>query len=222
MRIGTTVARLACATAMVTAAAGLLPTGVAVADTFVPLPGGDLSKVLSDGTVVHVWLDGESANIGRFPGTMPVYRNAGVSGTAHVELTGGTTVVGGSIYPGYTVGCQVDLSGAGTGAKVDWRDGANAGPDDGGRTGGNLILGPGQARSFYVLGSEEPGDFGADAHRARDRFEGSEGSVAWTDETIGLTGCPGAAQARAFVSVEVETDNVISWVTLWGNSFALA
>ncbi|MGY1867192.1 MspA family porin, partial [Nocardia gipuzkoensis] len=26
---------------------------------------------------------------------------------------------------------------------------------------------------------------------------------------------------RAFVSVEVETDNVITWVTLWGAPFSL-
>ncbi|MGY1870339.1 MspA family porin, partial [Nocardia gipuzkoensis] len=26
---------------------------------------------------------------------------------------------------------------------------------------------------------------------------------------------------RAFVSVEVETDNVITWVTLWGQPFSL-
>ncbi|MGW4713421.1 MspA family porin, partial [Nocardia sp. NPDC004260] len=28
-------------------------------------------------------------------------------------------------------------------------------------------------------------------------------------------------QARAFISVEVETDNVITWVTLWGQPFSL-
>ncbi|MBF6341818.1 MspA family porin, partial [Nocardia abscessus] len=47
------------------------------------------------------------------------------------------------------------------------------------------------------------------------------GSVTWADETIGLNGCAGYAQARAFVSVEVETDNVITWVTLWGAPFSL-
>ncbi|MGY2010718.1 MspA family porin, partial [Nocardia gipuzkoensis] len=46
-------------------------------------------------------------------------------------------------------------------------------------------------------------------------------SVTWADETIGLNGCGGYAQARAFVSVEVETDNVITWVTLWGQPFSL-
>src|SRR5689334_4905998 len=75
-------------------ALGLFSTGAANADTFVALPGGDLSKTLSDGTVVHVWLDGESANIDPSLDATPVHRNAWVSGNAHVELSGDTTVVG--------------------------------------------------------------------------------------------------------------------------------
>ncbi len=226
MKISAVVARSACAGVVATAAVGLLSTGAADADTFVPLPGGDLSKTLSDGTVVHVRLDDESAAIDLSLGVFPIHRNARVSGNAHVELSGDTTVVGGSIYPGYTVGCQVDISGGGAdggpSASMDWSDGENAEAD----AGGNLTLGPGQARSFYVLHAEEPGDFadevrGDDARKARNKFEGSEGSVAWSGEAIGLTGCGGYAQARAFVSVEVETDNVISWVTLWGKPFGL-
>lgn len=31
----------------------------------------------------------------------------------------------------------------------------------------------------------------------------------------------GAATARSFVNVEVETDHVISWITLWGKPFGL-
>ncbi|NKY84936.1 MspA family porin [Nocardia veterana] len=225
MKIRETVARLACAGAVATAALGLFSTGAANADTFVPLPGGDLSKTLSDGTVVHVWLDGESANINPSLGATPVHRNAWVTGDAHVELSGDTTAVGGSIYPGYTVGCQVDISGGGAeggpSAGVDWSDGENAKPNAGGNVGGHLTLGPGQAKSFYVLDLEESDDFGQGVHKTRNKFKGTSGSVAWSDETIGLTGCGGYAQARAFVSVEVETDNVISWVTLWGKPFSL-
>jgi len=218
-------ARMAGLGAAAAAAIGLFSTGAANADTFVALPGGDLSKTLSDGTVVHVWLDGESANINPSLASTPVHRNAWVSGNAHVELSGDTTAVGGSIYPGYTVGCQVDISGGGVdggpSASMDWSDGENAKPDAGGNIGGNLTLGPGQAKSFYVLDIEEKGDFGQDAHKTRNKFQGAGGSVAWSGETIGLTGCGGYAQARAFVSVEVETDNVISWVTLWGTPFNL-
>lgn len=218
-------ARIAGIGAVATAALGLFSTGAANAGTFVPLPGGDLSKTLSDGTVVHVRLDGESATIDPAIVVPAVHRTARVSGNAHVELSGDTTVVGGSIYPGYTVGCQVDISGVG----VDGGPGARIRlpptfpPASGLAFSPSLqsMLAPGQAKSFYVLDIEEKDDVGQDVHKPRNKFRGDSGSVAWSDETIGLTGCGGDAQARAFVSVEVETDNVISWVTLWGEPFSL-
>lgn len=218
-------ARVAGVAAAATAAVGLLSTGAANAGTFVPLPGGDLSTTLDDGTVVHVWLDGASAKINPSMGATPVHRNAWVSGNAHVELSGDTTAEGGSIRPGYTVGCQVDISGGGVeggpNAEADWGDGESVTPDAGGEAGGNLTLGPGQAKSFYVLDIESADDFGAESHSTSNSFEGSSGSVAWSDETIGLTGCGGYAQARAFVNVKVETDKVTSSVTLWGKPFSL-
>ncbi|MEA3528708.1 MspA family porin, partial [Nocardia gipuzkoensis] len=45
-------ARMAGVGAAATIAMGLFSTGAANADTFVPLPGGELTKTLSDGTVV--------------------------------------------------------------------------------------------------------------------------------------------------------------------------
>ncbi|MGQ4616604.1 MspA family porin [Nocardia sp. R7R-8] len=209
-----------CASAAV--AVGLLSTGAANADTFVPLPGGVLTKTLSDGTVVTVRLVGESANISPSMGATPLHRNAWVSGSAQVELSG---AAGGKILPGYTVGCQVNIAGGGaTGGvdgNVDWSSGQNVTGGVGANSGGNLSLGPGQAKSFYVLDLEQADDFGNEAHRTRNAFKGTSGSVTWADETIGLNGCAGYAQARAFVSVEVETDNVITWVTLWGQPFSL-
>lgn len=225
MKFRESVARVAGAAAVATAAIGLFSTGAANADTFVPLPGGELTKTLSDGTVVHVWLDGESANINPSMGATPVHRNAWVSGSAHVELSGDTTAEGGSIYPGYTVGCQVDISGGGAeggpSAEADWSDGESVTPNAGGNVGGNLTLGPGQAKSFYVLDIEDADDFGQNVHKTSNGFDGGSGSVTWSDETIGLTGCGGYAQARAFVNVEVETDHVVTWVTLWGKPFSL-
>ncbi|WP_327110211.1 MspA family porin [Nocardia sp. NBC_01730] len=209
-----------CASAVITM--GLLSTGAANADTLVPLPGGELTKTLSDGTVVTIRLVGESATISPSLGATPVHRNAWVSGSAQVELSG---AAGGSIFPGYTVGCQVNIAGGGaTGGATggaNWSDGQNVRPTAGANTGGNLTLGPGQARSFYVLDLEQSDDFGNESHKKRVRFRGDSGSVTWADETIGLSGCGGYAQARAFVSVEVETENVITWVTLWGAPFSL-
>ncbi|MFF2084806.1 MspA family porin [Nocardia sp. NPDC058176] len=206
-------ARAAGLTAAATMALGLFSTGAANADTFIPLPGGHISKTLSDGTVVDISMVGESANINPSMGSTPVHRNAWVSGSAQVTVSGGG---GGKIFPGYTVGCQVNIAGGGAssegGADVDGAVGLG---------GGSLSLGPGQTKSFYVLDLEMPDDYGDESHKTRNAFQGGSGSVTWADETIGLSGCGGYAQARSFVSVEVETDNVISWVTLWGQPFSL-
>ncbi|MEU4599589.1 MULTISPECIES: MspA family porin [Nocardia] len=211
-------ARMAGVGAAASVAVGLLSTGAANADTFVPLPGGHITKTLSDGTVVDISLVGESALISPSMGSTPVHRNAWVSGSAQVTVsTGGA----GKIYPGYTVGCQVNIAGGGVSGEgnveSDW-EGNGAG---GIGTGGELSLGPGQAKSFYVLDIEKADDYGNESHSKNNKFKNGSGSVTWSDTTIGLSGCAGYAQARAFVSVEVETDNVISWVTLWGQPFSL-
>jgi hypothetical protein len=213
------VARAAGVGAAAAMALGLLSTGAANADTFVPLPGGEISKTLSDGTVVTIRMVGESANINPSMGSTPLHRNAWVSGSAQVEVSGGN---GGAIYPGYTVGCQVNIAGGGASGGVDGSADWNGGnPSVGANSGGNLSLGPGQAKSFYVLDLEQADDFGSDVHKKRNNFKGGSGSVTWADETIGLNGCAGYAQARSFVSVEVSTDNVVTWVTLWGQPFSL-
>ena len=101
-------ARVAGFTAAATVASGLLFTGAAGADTVVPLPGGHITKTLSDGTVVDISLVGESANINPSLGSTPAHRNAWVSGSAQVSVSGDG---GGKIFPGYTVGCQVNIAG---------------------------------------------------------------------------------------------------------------
>ncbi|MBC7299424.1 MAG: MspA family porin [Nocardia sp.] len=205
-------------TAAATMALGLLSTGAANADTVVPLPGGHITKTLSDGTVVDISLVGESANINPSMGATPAHRNAWVSGSAQVSVSGGGS---GKIFPGYTVGCQVNIAGGGTTGGAEGAVDDAGEPSAGVSTGGELSLGPGQSRSFYVLDLEMADDFGNESHKTRNAFKGGSGSVTWADETIGLSGCGGYAQARAFVSVEVETDNVMSWVTLWGAPFSL-
>ncbi|WP_328388379.1 MspA family porin [Nocardia sp. NBC_00416] len=216
-------ARLAGVGAATTIALGLFSTGAASADTFIPLPGGELVKTLSDGTVVTVRLVGESATINPSMGATPVHRNAWTSASAQVEIAGGENV-GGRIYPGYVVGCQVNIDGGGVegGASADAAvSGDTVTVTPSGEGGGNLTVGPGQAKSFYVLDIEGPDDYGSEDHATNNGFEGNSGSVTWSDQTIGLNGCGGYAQARSFVSVEVETENVISYVTLWGKPFSL-
>ncbi|MGV9750272.1 MspA family porin [Nocardia farcinica] len=214
-------ARVAGVGAAATVAVGLFSTGAANADTFVPLPGGEITKTLSDGTVVTVRLVGESATISPSMGATPVHRNAWVSGSAQVEISGGEDV-GGKIYPGYVVGCQVNIAGGGVegGIEGGYADSGET-PTLGAESGGSLSLGPGQAASFYVLDIEKPDDYGNEDHATNNKFKGNSGSVTWADSTIGLSGCAGYAQARSFVKVKVETDNVMSVVTLWGQPFSL-
>ncbi|MGY4102984.1 MspA family porin [Nocardia sp. R16R-3T] len=104
---------------------------------------------------------------------------------------------------------------------MDCSDSRNVKPKVSASSGANLSLGPGHAQSFYVLDLEQADDFGNEAHKKRNKFKSGSGSVTWADETISLSGCGGNAQARSFISVEVETDNVITWTTLWGQPFRL-
>ncbi|NKY55748.1 MspA family porin [Nocardia flavorosea] len=214
-------ARLAGVGAAASVALGLFSTGAANADTFIPLPGGEIVKTLSDGTVVTVRMVGESANISPSMGSTPVHRNAWVSGSAQVEISGGGEDVGGKIYPGYVVGCQVNIDGGGAEGGADAEIDSEGSVTPSGEVGGNLTLGPGQADSFYVLDIEKPDDYGNEDHSTNNKFKGNSGSVTWSDTTIGLNGCGGYAQARSFVKVKVETDNVMSVVTLWGQPFSL-
>ncbi|MCM6775174.1 MspA family porin [Nocardia sp. CDC159] len=224
MNIRKTAARAAGVGAATVAALGLLSTGAANADTFVPLPGGDITQTLSDGTVVRVWMTDESATISPSMGSTPVHRNAWVSGTVHVEISGETTAKKGKIWPGYVVGCQVNIDGGGVSggpnASVDW-SGEQAEGNIGAGGGATLSLGPGQARSFTILDLEAADDYGNEDHSSGNTFNGHSGSISWQDSTIGLTGCGGYAQARSVVRVRVETDNVMSTVTLWGQPFSI-
>ncbi|MEC3951789.1 MspA family porin [Nocardia sp. CDC153] len=219
MNVRKTMARAAGIGAVATAALGLFSTGAANADTFVPLPGGSITETMDDGTVVTITMTGESANINPSMGATPLHRNAWVSGSAQVHVSGG---VGGKIVPGYVVGCQVNI--AGGGANGGPSVGANydgSSPSAAANVGGNLTLGPGQSKAFYLLDQEAADDYGSEAHYVRNKFKGDSGSVTWSDETINLNGCAGYAQARSFVAVQVETDNVISSYTLWGQPFSL-
>ncbi|MFE4463363.1 MspA family porin, partial [Nocardia tengchongensis] len=217
MNVRKTMARAAGIGAVATAALGLFSTGAANADTFIPLPGGSITETMDDGTVVTISMTGESANINPSMGATPLHRNAWVSGSAQVQLSGTNGNVGGKIVPGYVVGCQVNISGGG--ANGGPSAGANydgTSPSAGANVGGNLTLGPGQSQAFYVLDQEAPDDFGSEAHYKRNKFSGNSGSVTWSDETINLNGCGGYAQARSFIAVQVETDHVITAYTLWG------
>ncbi|KXX58804.1 MspA family porin [Rhodococcus sp. LB1] len=217
--------RLAAVGAAAAAAVGFVSVGAANADTFVPLPGGSITQTLADGTMVTVNLTDESANISPSLGATPLHRNAFVSGKASVSLES-EGVQAAYIYPGYVLACQVDF-GAGLGADA----GASITPSElaggtatipySGGTNGGITLGPGQAVPVDILDQEYADGYGNETHWGGNYFEGSSGSITWTDSTLAVSGCAGYAQARAYVSVEVETDSVKSVVVLWGQPFSI-
>lgn len=210
--------RIASVAAAAAAAVGLLSTGAANADTFVPLPGGELHHTLPNGLGVTARIANESALINPSMGSTPLHRNAWVSGSAQVEVHGEHN--GTKITPGYVVGCQVDISGGGANGGAD---ASTNGDTVTGKlsSGGNLTLGPGQATSFLLLDIEKPDVYGNEGHTFAIKFKGATGSVTWSDSTIGLNGCGGYAQARSFVRVEVATDNGTSEFRVWGQPFSL-
>ncbi|TQC51096.1 porin [Rhodococcus sp. WS4] len=215
--------RLAAVGAAAAATMGFFSVGAANADTFMPLPGGTVTQTLADGTVVTVNLTDESANISQSLGATPLHRNVWVSGKASVHLDG-AGATGADIQPGYVLACQVDF-GAEAGGEagstpVVNADGTVSVPVDGGTSAG-ITLGPGEAVSVDILDLESADAYGGESHSAYNSFEGSDGSVTWADSTLGVSGCAGYAQARSYVNVSVETDNLSSTVTLWGQPFSI-
>ncbi|KXF49245.1 porin [Rhodococcus sp. SC4] len=215
--------RLAAVGTAAVATMGFFSVGAASADTFIPLPGGSIAKTLTDGTVVTVNLTDESANISASLGSTPLHRNVWVNGKAAVTLDG-AGAKGATITPGYILACQVDF-----GASANGKAGSTPSvADDGtvsipvtGTTGAGITLGPGQAKNVTLLDLEKKDAYGAEVHSGANSFKGKSGSVRWTDSALGVSGCAGYAQARSYVKVAVNTDNVTSSITLWGQPFSI-
>ncbi|NKY89118.1 MspA family porin [Nocardia veterana] len=208
---------------------GLCPTGAAHADTFIPLPGGTITRTLGDGTVVHLSIEGESAKISGSMAATPLHRNVWTTGraVADVETASGAkpTI---KLAPGYVVGCQVNLS------SLESDEEESAGvqlPSDSGNPLSalqaglgdteTLVLGPGQATAHSVLDLEMPDDYGQESHKNYNKVSGPHASVAWTDETFAVNGCGGYAQARSFVTAEIGTGRALAVVTVWGAPFSM-
>ena len=221
-------AKAAGVVAAATVAIGLFSTGAANADTFVPLQDGTVTQTLLDGTVVTVRQTGNTANISPSMGSTPLHRNVWASGTIDVSIDGGTAE-GGNIDAGYIVACQIDFGGEASGgaaASAGW-DAIQAGTvgnpigTSDTAVGGGLSIAPGQAVSVPILDVEYTDSYGAEAHTSDFDFEGNSGGFTYSDETFGVSGCAGYAQARSYATVSVSTDSVDGTVTLWGQPFSL-
>ncbi|WP_067677257.1 MspA family porin [Nocardia miyunensis] len=210
------------------AAFGYFSVGAANADTFVPLPGGHITRTIGDGTVVNVDITGESANINPSLQGTPLSRNAWTSGHAEVNLTGGEAKdpkTATRLIVGYIVGCQVDLSGGiEPGVNASGDADLSTSPATVSATGGastTLTIAAGQAKVLNLLDVEAPDDFGADSHNNFQQVKGPHQSVTWHNETFAVDGCGGYAQARSFAQAKVYTNSSIGYVTVWGKPFSI-
>lgn len=222
----------ALSTIPVLAAAVMMGAGTAHADNVITAPDHHMVKTLSDGTVVTMDLTDEVADVSPSLGGLTLHRNAMVSGHFHVHIDGKTVDPSFNlIFPGYTVGCSVNISGGGGGGQTGL---SGTGPGALGATptplaitdfpqsaSGNLSLGPGQQRDFYLIDTEQPDNFGADSHYNYNQYSGNDWNFTYSDETIALTGCAGPSQARAFMTVQVNTANVRTLFTLYSEPFSL-
>lgn len=234
----TSAARIAALGAVGAIAIGFWSAGAANADTFVPLADNEISKTLVDGTTVTVKGFGQSGLISPSMGATPTQRNVWVTGNYTVETS---NPGGGSIEPGFLVGCQVDFSaGISGGVEGSFGQGNTISLPPGTldlsitRTqpneynigaGVNLDLAPGQLNDIKLVADETDAkidDVTVATEISNDfDFSGNGGGFTYADETIGVSGCAGFAEARSYVNVTIENDAVSSTVTLWGQPFSI-
>ncbi|MBL1075414.1 MspA family porin [Nocardia sp. 2] len=215
---GAHLARAAGIGAAATVVLGLLSTGAANADTFVPLPDGQKA-----GAGVTITRNGEHAVISPSLAANGAGRTAWLSGNVVADVTAtpagevgpnnGPTNSHGSnnssthgasrLSTGYIVGCQVSLADNAISAGA----GASASLTGGGVSGSlGLNLGPGEVKFVGIDGKDilKPGTY----------------SVEYQDVPIEIQGCAGYAQARAYTVVEIIGDHY-SKTTLYGQPFSL-
>ncbi|MEV0030036.1 MspA family porin [Nocardia sp. NPDC050793] len=210
--------RIAGVGAAAAVAMGLLSTGAADADTFVPLPNGE--RV---GAGVTIARTGERAVISPSLAANGAGRVAWVSGTVVADVTvtpegevgpnngpangpgtnNSSTHGASQLNTGYIVGCQVSIGDDAISA------GLSGGIDlSGGSLGGSigLELGPGQVKFVQI-------DY-------KDILKPGVYSVEYQDVEIEIQGCAGYAQARAYTVVEIIGDHY-SKTTLYGMPFSI-
>ncbi|WP_327093834.1 MspA family porin [Nocardia vinacea] len=210
--------RIAGAVVAAAAGMGLLSTGAANADVFVPLPDGQKlgpgvtvsrtgeralisPSLAANGAGRVVWVSGNaSADVSVTPeGTIgPNNGASGAPGTNNSSTHGAS-----QLSTGYIVGCQVSIADNAISAGVS--GGINL---SGGSLGGSigLNLGPGDVKFVQI-------DY-------KDILKPGRYSVEYQDAEIEIQGCAGYAQARAYTVVEIIGDNY-SKVTLYGAPFSI-
>ncbi|MFG1797801.1 MspA family porin [Nocardia sp. NPDC049149] len=215
LRRGARAAGVGAAAAM---AMGLLSTGAASADVFVPLPDGQKlgpnvtitrtgehaivsPSLASNGAGRVVWVSGNaSADVAVTPeGTVGPWNGPKNAPGSNNSSTHGTS----QLNTGYIVGCQVSIAddaiSVGVSAKVNLTQGGL-----GGSVG--LNLGPGDVKFVQI--------------ELKDITKAGTYSVEYQDVEMEIQGCAGYAQARAYTVVEIIGDHY-SKTTLYGAPFSI-
>lgn len=231
--------------AAVAAAAGIaiggLSTGAANADTVMRFPTATTTQKVGDGNIT-VTVTNHVVRLSPGMVALPSTRNAWVSGVVSAKVDG-AKADGGSITAGYVVGCQVDIGSASVGGKVgvssvnkdgnSWVSGTGTGTgfqnvSASGSTNATLSLKAGGIGTQFLTYDRatwpQPGDEIAPdwADPSTDfKFKGKSGSLAFSDQTIGVDGCAGYAQARFFAKVKAKNGNTEGYVILWTKPFTL-
>ncbi|MGY4102986.1 MspA family porin [Nocardia sp. R16R-3T] len=215
LRRGARIAGLGAAAAV---AMGLLSTGAANADTFVPLPDGQKNgpdvtltrtgehalispSLAANGAGRVVWVSGNAiADVNVTPeGTVgPTNGATGAPGTNNSSTHGVS-----QLNTGYIVGCQVSIASDAISAGLSGSINLS-----GGSLGGSIgvNLGPGEVKFVQI-------DY-------KDILKPGRYSVEYQDAEIEVQGCAGYAQARAYTVVEIIGDNY-SKTTLYGQPFSI-
>ncbi len=230
--------------AIVAAAASValtaLACGTANADTFIPLPGGRTVQPLPGGGSIVVTLTGEHAVLSPGMVALPTTRNAWVSGTVRAHITG-PKPGNGTLKAGYVVGCQVALGSTSVGITGSGDSGVSlsgtsvsVAPSISASSSASMSLSAGTIAAEFLTfdkptwpkagDSFKPdvtGDMGWQGVTNNFAFTGDSGSLAYSDETIGVDQCAGYAQARFFVYVTGQSGNHEGTAVLWGKPFTL-
>ena len=197
LRRGARVAGLGAAAAV---ALGLMSTGAANADTFVPLPGGE--KVVNAGSVTaKIACNAESALVSPSLAANGAGRVAWVSGDVFAELGGEVPEEGATLTTGYIVGCQADITGLEGGLSADL---------------GLDSLGLGGSLSIPI----SAGEVKFAKVKSKTDLKPGVSAIQYRDQQIELQGCGGYAQARAYTVLEIPGNHYVK-STLYGQPFSI-
>ncbi|WP_072806950.1 MspA family porin [Rhodococcoides yunnanense] len=208
--------RIAALGAVASVAVGLMSTGAANAEAFVPLANGE--KIAGPYKIAHF---DESAKVAPQIAFNGLNRNAWATGTALAEVPEGAT---GTLKTGYLVGCQLDMDDLSLGVNFD-----------AGIEGGNINLIELFPDLFQIgaIGDTTNSIGGGlefniplqDREVAQVEIEdkdvvGPLTAIQYQDVGISVSNCGGYAQARSYTTLEL-TGNYRFKGTLYGQPFSL-